>query len=510
MDNGSRDRTADGGPGGGRHGRERAAAGLRPRLPRRHRRGRGRPDVLVFLDGDHSDYPAQLVDVVAPILEGRADLVIGSRCRGRREAGAHPWHAVLGTPRLRGPHEPAHGRRRPPTSGPSARSRAEALRRLDMRDRDYGWTVEMQVKAARQGLRVVEVPVDYRPRIGRSKVSGTVRGTIGAGTKIVATILRHAGGRVIPRDFGSTGPEESAVSRAGAGGPLVACPDGAPRGDSGLARGGAVSCSRPACSRGRSGLLPDADRPATSRSSGWRSPRTSRRSPPRGASRGAACSPASAWPSLWRALLVAAPPLLSNDINRYVWEGRVQVHGGNPYRWSDRPESAALAAAARRGLRRAQPQGLHGGLPAALRPRHARRSSPSTTPFTAMKAFLVACELATLGVARPPAAAPAPAARAPPRARLEPARARRDRRQRAQRRLRHAVDGARAPRPRRRPAAPLGSGRGARASCRSTCPASWPPRGRGGTGGGTCSPPSPSRARSSSPTSTRRRRRRCS
>ena len=60
-----------------------------------------------------------------------------------------------------------------------------------MRDRNYGWTVEMQVKAARQGLRVVEVPVDYRPRIGRSKVSGTVRGTIGAGTKIVATILRH-------------------------------------------------------------------------------------------------------------------------------------------------------------------------------------------------------------------------------------------------------------------------------------------------------------------------------
>ena len=76
--------------------------------------------------------------------------------------------------------------------GPFRAITAEALRRLDMRDRNYGWTVEMQVKAARQGLRVVEVPVDYRPRIGRSKVSGTVRGTIGAGTKIIATILRHA------------------------------------------------------------------------------------------------------------------------------------------------------------------------------------------------------------------------------------------------------------------------------------------------------------------------------
>jgi hypothetical protein len=82
--------------------------------------------------------------------------------------------------------------------GPFRAITAGALRQLDMRDRNYGWTVEMQVKAARQGLRVVEVPVDYRPRIGRSKVSGTVRGTVGAGTKIIATILRHARAPVIP------------------------------------------------------------------------------------------------------------------------------------------------------------------------------------------------------------------------------------------------------------------------------------------------------------------------
>ena len=157
----------------------------------------GEADVFVFLDGDHSDYPAQLVDVVAPILEGRADLVIGSRSRGRREAGAHPWHAVLGTRACVGLMNLLAGSRATDL-GPFRAITAGALRQLDMRDRNYGWTVEMQVKAARRGLRVVEVPVDYRPRIGRSKVSGTVRGTVGAGTKIIATILRHARAPVIP------------------------------------------------------------------------------------------------------------------------------------------------------------------------------------------------------------------------------------------------------------------------------------------------------------------------
>jgi glycosyltransferase involved in cell wall biosynthesis len=148
-------------------------------------------DVLVFLDGDHSDYPAQLGDLLAPILDGRADLVIGSRTRGRRSAGAQPWHAVLGTRlcvwlmnRLIGTHAS--------DLGPFRAIRCSALRRLGMADRDYGWTVEMQVKAARAGLRVLEVPVDYRPRIGRSKVSGTLRGTWGAAVKILGTIVRHA------------------------------------------------------------------------------------------------------------------------------------------------------------------------------------------------------------------------------------------------------------------------------------------------------------------------------
>ena len=193
VDNGSRDRTAE------------TARAAGARVVHEPRRGYGRaclagiaaatdPDAYVFLDGDRSDYPAQLVDVVAPILEGRADLVIGSRNRGRRERGAHPWHSVLGT-RLCVAYMNLVTGARATDLGPFRAITAEALRRLDMRDPDFGWTVEMQIKAARAGLRVVEVPVDYRPRLGRSKVSGTVSGSLRAGTKILALITRHAFGR---------------------------------------------------------------------------------------------------------------------------------------------------------------------------------------------------------------------------------------------------------------------------------------------------------------------------
>jgi glycosyltransferase involved in cell wall biosynthesis len=190
VDNGSRDQTAE------------VARKAGARVVSEPRRGYGRaclagiaaadrPDVIVFLDGDHSDYPAQLPDVTAPILEGRADMVIGSRNLGRREAGAHPWHAVLGTRLCVGFMNLTAGSRATDL-GPFRAITAEALGRLDMRDPNYGWTVEMQIKAARAGLRVVEVPVDYRPRIGRSKVSGTVSGSVKAGTKILALIARYA------------------------------------------------------------------------------------------------------------------------------------------------------------------------------------------------------------------------------------------------------------------------------------------------------------------------------
>jgi glycosyltransferase involved in cell wall biosynthesis len=148
-------------------------------------------EVVAFLDGDHSDHPAQLRDVLAPILRGEADLVIGSRARGRRAPGAHPWHAILGT-RLCVALMNALIGTRATDLGPFRAITAGALRRLDMRDGGFGWTVEMQIKARRRGLRVVEVAVDYRPRVGRSKVSGTLRGSVGAGAKILGLIARHA------------------------------------------------------------------------------------------------------------------------------------------------------------------------------------------------------------------------------------------------------------------------------------------------------------------------------
>ena len=148
-------------------------------------------DVLVFLDGDGSEYPESLPSLVAPILAGQADLVIGSRSRGRRTPGAQPWHAVLGTSVCVTLMNLLIGTRATDL-GPFRAISAEALRLLDMRDTGFGWTVEMQVKAQRRGLRVSEVPVDYRPRLGRSKISGTVGGSLRAGAKILFTIARHA------------------------------------------------------------------------------------------------------------------------------------------------------------------------------------------------------------------------------------------------------------------------------------------------------------------------------
>ncbi len=190
VDNGSSDRTAE------------VARARGARVVHEPRRGYGQAclagiaaagdaDVIAFLDADRSDYPAQLEDVLAPILAGEADLVIGSRQRGRRARGAHPWHAVLGTRACVLLMNALLGTRATDL-GPFRAITASALRRLDMRDRDFGWTVEMQAKAQRRGLRVVEVPVDYRPRVGRSKISGTLVGSLRAGAKIVGRILYHA------------------------------------------------------------------------------------------------------------------------------------------------------------------------------------------------------------------------------------------------------------------------------------------------------------------------------
>lgn len=153
-------------------------------------------EVVVFLDADHSDHPEELPLLLEPIALGRADLVIGSRVRGRRERGALLPQARFGnwlaTRLIR-----FFWGFRYTDLGPFRAIRRGALETIDMRDRDFGWTVEMQVRALQERLRIEEVPVSYRRRIGRSKITGTVRGTIRAGTKILWTIgrLRLAGGR---------------------------------------------------------------------------------------------------------------------------------------------------------------------------------------------------------------------------------------------------------------------------------------------------------------------------
>ena len=149
------------------------------------------PDVVAFLDADRSDHANELPSLLAPLRSGSADLVVGSRALGVRERGALLPQQRAGNAvatflirRLYGVEVT--------DLGPFRAIRWEALAALAMGDRGYGWTAEMQVKALKAGLRYVEVPVSYRRRTGRSKIAGTVRGTVGAGWKILYTVLRYA------------------------------------------------------------------------------------------------------------------------------------------------------------------------------------------------------------------------------------------------------------------------------------------------------------------------------
>ncbi len=148
-----------------------------------------RPDIVVFIDGDHSDYPEQLPEVVAPILAGQADLVIGSRALGNLEPGSMQPQQIFGnwlaTTLIKLIYNIEFT-----DLGPFRAIRYSSLNALGMCDPDFGWTVEMQVRAAKAGLRCTEVPVHYRNRIGVSKISGTVKGTILAGHKILWTIFK--------------------------------------------------------------------------------------------------------------------------------------------------------------------------------------------------------------------------------------------------------------------------------------------------------------------------------
>lgn len=190
VDNGSRDATAE----------RAAAAGAQ--VVREPRRGYGSAclagiaalpadcEVVLFLDADHSDHGEEAALLLAPIARGEADLVIGSRLLGRAEPGALLPQARFGNTlacflmRVRFGH-------RYTDLGPFRAITRAALARIGMVDTNFGWTVEMQIKALRHGLRVVDVPVSYRRRTGVSKITGTVGGTLRAGWKILWTIFRY-------------------------------------------------------------------------------------------------------------------------------------------------------------------------------------------------------------------------------------------------------------------------------------------------------------------------------
>lgn len=147
------------------------------------------PDIVIFIDADYSDYPEEMFDLVKPIVEENMDMVIGSRALGNMERGSMTPQQIFGnwlaTNLIRFFYKYEFT-----DLGPFRAIKYDKLLALNMEDKTYGWTVEMQVKAAKMKYRCTEIAVNYRQRIGFSKVSGTVRGTIGAGHKILWTIFK--------------------------------------------------------------------------------------------------------------------------------------------------------------------------------------------------------------------------------------------------------------------------------------------------------------------------------
>ena len=187
------------------------AAQMGARVVHEPRRGYGRacltglatadsPDVVVFLDGDYSDRPAELTLLLAPIAEGRADITLGSRIREERNHGALSWHQAFGNRLAAAMIKRLYGLDISDL-GPFRAGRADVLRALALKETTYGWAVEMILKGTSAGYRVAEVPVSYHPRIGKSKISGTLKGTVCAAWFILSLILRYY--------FRRTGPHRS-------------------------------------------------------------------------------------------------------------------------------------------------------------------------------------------------------------------------------------------------------------------------------------------------------------
>lgn len=148
------------------------------------------PDIIVFIDADYSDYPAEMVELIKPIIEQDYDMVIGSRALGKRERGSMTPQQVFGNKLATSLMKFLYGVKYTDL-GPFRAIKFDKLLELEMKDTTYGWTVEMQLKAAKKKMKVTEIAVNYRKRIGFSKVSGTVKGTIMAGYKIITTLLKY-------------------------------------------------------------------------------------------------------------------------------------------------------------------------------------------------------------------------------------------------------------------------------------------------------------------------------
>ncbi|MEQ8910431.1 MAG: glycosyltransferase family 2 protein [Vicingaceae bacterium] len=147
-------------------------------------------EIVVFIDADYSDFPEQMPDLIKPIQSKQVDMVIGSRALGKREKGSMTAPQLFGNWLATNLLKLFYGAKFTDL-GPFRAIHYKSLLALDMQDETYGWTVEMQIKAAKQKLRFTEVPVNYRNRIGFSKISGTVKGTFMAGYKIIATLFKY-------------------------------------------------------------------------------------------------------------------------------------------------------------------------------------------------------------------------------------------------------------------------------------------------------------------------------
>jgi glycosyltransferase involved in cell wall biosynthesis len=192
VDNGSKDRTAQIATAAGAQVVNEPIAGYGRAFRTGLRSISSKCDIVVFLDGDGSDCPEMMDRLVTPIIEGKADFVIGSRTRGNREAGSMNFHQVLAGYMIGMILRILYGVRST-DMGPFRAIRRETLDNLYLREETYGWPLEMQMRAARAHVRTLEVPVDYRRRAGgHSKIAGTVRGSVLAAARILITLARIA------------------------------------------------------------------------------------------------------------------------------------------------------------------------------------------------------------------------------------------------------------------------------------------------------------------------------